>query len=283
MKPKFFSTPLLFLLPGLLGFAVFYILPFIISLGYSFMTKPVGGSFAGLKNYLDLLRNTSYQKGFINTVSFISISVPLNIVLSLMIALLINKTDKYGELFILVFLLPLVIPSGATVFFWEMFFSYNGWLNGILSFFGAAKVNWLDTANARLVMTFIYLWKNIGYSMVLFIAGINNIPREYYEAAEVDGAGALRKFRHVTLPGLLPTLVLVTIMSVINSFKVFKEIYLIMGAYPHESVYMLQHFMNNMFFSLNYQKLTTATTFLVVVITLLASSLLKLERRAADV
>lgn len=281
MKQRRISAGTWFVLPGLAGFAAFYILPFCISVGYAFLSKPVNGSFVGLRNFIELFTNKAYLKGLANTLKFIGISVPLNMGLSLGIAMLISKLKKRRELFSLIFLIPLVIPSGSMVFFWKSLFAYDGALNGLLHAAGAAKINWLDSSLALFVMVLIFIWKNLGYNMVLYIAGLGNVPREYYEAAAVDGARPWQVFRRITLPLLVPTSVLALIMSIINSFKVFKEIYLITGSYPHESIYTLQHFMNNMFVSLNYPRLTTATTVLVVIVAVFTQSLLKLERRAA--
>lgn len=280
-NPPCSHTGLVFLLPGLLGFIIFYIWPFFISLGYAFLNKPVNGSFVGLKNFLNLFENKAYLTGFGNTLRFIGISVPLNMALSLGIAMLINKLRRHRELFSLIFLTPLVIPSGSTVCFWKSVFAYDGALNGLLNGMGIAKINWLDSSLALFVMVLIFIWKNLGYNMVLYLSGLSSIPKDYYEAAWMDGANPWEAFRHITLPHLAATSVLVLIMSIINSFKVFKEIYLITGSYPHESIYTLQHFMNNMFQSLNYPRLTTATTVLVVLIALLTQTLLRMERRAS--
>jgi multiple sugar transport system permease protein len=246
------------------------------------LSKPVGGDFVGFDNFLSLFGSGAYIMGLTNTLMFMGVCIPLNMLLSLMLALLINKSGKYKALFTLIFLIPLVIPSGSTVFFWRRLFSADGFINNLLTGAFGFDVNWLATTSARFVIVFIFIWKNLGYNMVLFLAGLSNIPKEYYEAASSDGAGGLRAFVYITLPCLLPTTVLIVIMSIVNSFKVFKEIYMLMGDYPHESVYMLQHFMNNNFFSLNYPRLTTATTILVLAITLLTQFLLKVERRVSD-
>ena len=280
MKRQRLLPGAMFILPGLLGFTLFCIWPFITSLVYAFMDKPVNGSFVGFDNFIGLFQNRAYLKGLANTLKFIAISVPINMGLSLGAALLINRIRKRKELFSLLFLIPLVIPSGSMVSFWKALFSYDGALNGLLRSFGLDKVNWLDSSMALFVMVLIFIWKNMGYNMILYLAGLSNIPKDYYEAAWVDGAKPWRTFWHITLPHLAATSVLALIMSIINSFKVFKEIYLITGSYPHESIYTLQHFMNNMFSSLNYPKLTTATTILVVIIALFTQGLLKLERKA---
>jgi multiple sugar transport system permease protein len=277
-----FPPGLGFVLPGLAGFSLFFILPFGLSLAYAFMDKPIGGSFAGFANFTALFHNSAYLRGLGNTARFIGISAPLNLALSLGLALLVNRAGKYREWFSLVFLVPLVIPSGSMVFFWKTFFFYDGALNGALTALGLEKINYLDSNLALPVMILIYLWKNCGYNMVLFLAGLGNIPRDYYEAAWVDNASRLQCFIHITLPCLLPVSTLAFIMSIINSFKIFREVYLIAGAYPHESVYTLQHFMNNMFASLNYPRLTSAAAALVIIITVLTQLLLRMERRAAQ-
>jgi len=278
---SFFSQGFVFVLPGFLGFCVFFLFPFCLSMIYAFLDKPIGGSFIGFANFSSLFQNRAYIRGLVNTIRFICISTPLNLIFPLCIAMLLNRVIKGREWFSLVFLIPLVIPCGSMVFFWKALFSYEGALNGVLNNFGITKVNWLDSFLSLPVMIFIFMWKNCGYNMVLFLAGLGNIPKDYYEAAWMDNASSFQVLRHITLPCLLPTGILALIMSVINSFKIFKEIYLITGNYPNENIYSLQHFMNNMFASLNYPKLTSATAVLVFIIVILTQFLLNLERKAA--
>jgi len=280
-KTGFFSSGFFFILPGLLGFCIFFIFPFGLSLVYAFMDKPVNGSFAGFSNFASLFANRAYLRGLMNTIRFIGISVPLNLLLSLAAAILVNKIIKGRDWFSLFFLIPLVIPSGSMVFFWKTLFSYDGALNGLLNSFGIAKVNFLDSILALPVMILIFLWKNIGFNMILFLAGLSNIPKDYYEAAWIDNARPFQVFKHITLPCLLPVTIVALIMSIINSFKIFREIFLITGSYPHESIYTLQHFMNNMFASLNYPRLTSATALLVLAMVVFTQFLLRLERKVS--
>jgi len=272
---------LLFMLPGFTGFALFYLLPFIISVWYSFMSRPVGGEFVGLRNYTELLQSPAYRLGLRNTVVFMGLSVPLNMILSLCSAMLIKNTGRFKPLFVLIFLIPLVIPSGAMVFFWRMLFSRDGFINNVLTGLGFEGVNWLNSGYAMPTLLIIFVWKNLGFNLVLFLSGLSNIPNEYYEAAKTDGASNFRTLRSITLPCLMPITVIVLLMSIINSFKVFREVYLLMGAYPHQSVYMLQHFMNNNFFSLNFPRLTSATTLLSIAMAALTWGLIRLERKAS--
>ncbi|MCL2093459.1 MAG: sugar ABC transporter permease [Treponema sp.] len=271
---------MIFLLPGFSGFLLFFILPFLLSLVYAFLDRPVNGSFVGLQNFINLFQNRAYLLGLKNTLRFIGVSAPLNLALSLALAMLIHRVPGGRQWYTLIFLIPLVIPSGSMVFFWRVLFSFDGALNGALHSLGIPRVPWLDSGIAFPVMVLIFLWKNCGYNMILFLAGLSNIPKDYYEAAWVDNASSFQTFKAVTFPCLLPTTVLTLIMSIINSFKIFREIYLITGSYPQENIYTLQHFMNNMFASLNYPRLTSATSVLVLIIALFTQALLHLERKA---
>ena len=123
----------------------------------------------------------------------------------------------------------------------------------------------------------LFLWKNLGYNMILFMAGLANIPKELLEVADVEGASELYKFFAIKLRYLSPTVMFVTILSLINSFKVFREVYLLAGDYPYEKLYMLQHFMNNTFRSLDYQKLSAAAVIMAVVMVVLIALLFKVE------
>jgi multiple sugar transport system permease protein len=267
-KKKNFSedetTLLLLALPGLLGLLIFYVVPFLISFYYTLIDNAVSKNFVALGNFIDLLSSGTFILGLKNTAVFMTICVPLNMAFPLAVAKLLHKTNKLKNLFILIFLLPLVIPSASVAHFWKSIFGLNGIING--AFFTANPVNWLDTNWCRVLITMIFVWKNAGYNIVLFLAGLQGIPKDYYEYAAVEGAGSVYQFFRITLVYIIPTTFLVFIMSIINSFKSFKEIYLICGDYPHQSIYMLQHYMNNQFAAVNYQKLASASYVLSVFI-----------------
>jgi multiple sugar transport system permease protein len=268
-----------FLAPSIIGFSIFYVIPFIWGVYYSLLDSPFNSEFVGLKNYIDLLGNPSFLKAIKNTAMFTGMSVPLNMGLSLGLAILLNK-GIYGKTILrTIFITPLVVPIASVVLVWQSMFDINGTLNSLITLLGHDPVDWMKTDWARVTVVVVYLWKNIGYSMVLFLAGLQNIPVEYYEAAKIDGAGTWKQFTGITLVYLTPTAFFVFIMSIINSFKVFREAYLISGDYPHSSIYMLQHYMNNMFAGLDYQKLTTAAFIMAVFIVLLVLILFTIERK----
>ncbi|MCX8131360.1 MAG: sugar ABC transporter permease [Clostridia bacterium] len=279
LKTREAAAGYLFAVPSLLGFSLFFMIPFVISLYYCF-TRGIGGSeFAGLDNFKELLNSGSFLLASKNTLIFNAISVPLIILLSFFFALLLNGKIKGVSYFRSFFILPLVLPVASVILVWQIMFDENGALSGIAAFFGIGPVDWMRTRWSVVVLVMLYIWKNCGYNVVLFLAGLANIPAEYYEAARMDGAGRFRCMTSITIPFLAPTAFFVFIISIINSFKVFREAYLLAGSYPDMHIYLLQHFMNNNFFNLSYQKLTTAAFILTVVIAFLVSFLFKMESR----
>ena len=159
----------------------------------------------------------------------------------------------------------------------QVIFHARGTLNQFLELFGVQGADWLKSPYCQLVIVVLFLWKNLGYNMILFMAAIANIPKELLEVADVEGASAAHKFFHIKLRYLSPTVLFVTILSMINCFKIFREVYLLAGAYPYEGLYTLQHFMNNTFLSLSYQKLSAAAVILALVMILLIALLFKVE------
>lgn len=270
---------LLFLLPSLIGFALFYLIPFIGGFYYSLMDSPVDGTYVGADNYLEVWNSASFRKAAINTATFTGIGVPLLLIVSLVIAVLLNRSLPLRRWFRTAFVLPLVVPVASIVMFWQVLFDTHGWLNSMLVTSGHTAVNWMEGSEARIVIILMYVWKNAGYNIVLLLAGLQTIPQDYYETASMDGASKFRQFFGITLRYLIPTLFFVTIMSVVGSFKVFRETYLMAGEYPHDSIYMLQHYMNNMFLSLDYQKLTSAAYMMAVGIIGLVVVLFQVDKR----
>lgn len=270
----------IFALPSLAGFALFFAIPFAISIYYCF-TQGIGGvEFVGFQNFIDLFHSNSFLLASQNTIIFNAISVPAIIILSFLLSLLLNSRIKGLPVFRSFFILPLVIPVASVILVWNILFNEYGVINNILIKFGfAGNIDWIKSDQSMWVLVLLYLWKNCGYNVILFLAGLSNIPREYYESARMDGAGPLACIKNITIPFLIPTGFFVFMMSIVNSFKVFREAYLLAGSYPSLKIYMLQHFMNNNFMNLSYQRLTTAALIMAVVIALLVFILFRIEAR----
>jgi len=265
--------------PSFIGFIIFFALPFALSLYLALVDTAIAKNFVGLANFKAVLGNEAFLRAITNTLLFLAVYLPLNTILPLFMALSIHKIPAQKQLlFSFIFLLPLIIPSSSMVTFWNALIGINGLVNKL--FFPSAPVDWLNTDYARLIIIFIFIWKNAGYNMVFFLTGLNFIPREYYEFAAVEGAGAINILLRITIPSLMPSFIMVLIMSVINSFNSFKEIHLLAGNYPHQSIYMLQHYINNQFSTLNYQRLAAASYIISLPFVLIALFILRYQNKA---
>jgi len=270
----------IFLAPSLLGTALFFFIPFLLVIWYAMVDNPVIMSFVGLQNFISLFQNQAYLQAAGNTLLFSIISLPLVVGLSLGLAMILNGKLKARSQLRSLFLSPLLVPVASIVLVWQVVFSYNGALNTSLANFGFIPVDWLKSDSARFVIIGLYLWKNLGYNMVLFLAALNAVPVEMLDSARVDGANAWQRFRSITFKYLTPTLLFTLVISFINSFKIFRETYLLAGDYPYEVLYMLQHYMNNMFRSLDYQKLSAAAIIMALVMMVVIAILFVVESRS---
>ena len=253
----------LFLLPSLLGTGGFVLIPFMDVVKRSFQ-QAVGSGFVGMENYRMVVENEAFRLAAGNTARFMAVCLPLLLVLSLGTAVLVGHVTKFQRWMKTGFLLPMAIPAASVAVFFRMLFDGKGWLNLLLGEMGLAGQDWLTSGRAFWVLSACYIWKNLGYDMILWLAGLGAIPEEQYEAARVQGAGAWDCFRYITLPQLKETLFVTALLSFVNAFRAFREAYLLAGEYPHESIYMLQHLFNNWFVNLDIQKMTAAAVMLVM-------------------
>lgn len=268
-----------FLAPSFIGVMVFFIIPFIVVILYSFVDSPITKDFVFLDNYAALLQNKSFQTAAKNTLTFSVIAVPLSVLLALGLAVLLEQKIPLKSQFRTFFLSPIMVPIASIVLIWQVLFHQNGTVNLFFSNFGADGVDWLKSDYSQIVIVILFLWRNLGYHMILFMAGLSHIPNELIEVARIEGASSWAIFYKVKIRYLSPTILFVTILSIINSFKVFREVYLLTGDYPYGPLYLLQHFMNNMFRSLDYQKLSAAAVLMAIVITALIAILFIAENR----
>ena len=276
-KTKDFAQSLCFLSPSLLGVCVFFIVPFGVVVYYSLIDGVGSRNYVFLDNFVKLFHNSAFLLAAKNTLTFSAWAVPLAVALSMLLALMLEARIPLKSQFRTFFLSPMMVPVASVVLIWQVLFNYNGTINEFLLLFGADKIDWLQSAHSQAVVIILFLWKNLGYFMILFMAGLANIPKELLEVADVEGAGEMYKFFAIKLRYLSPTVLFVTILSLINSFKVFREVYLLTGDYPYETLYMLQHFMNNTFKSLDYQKLSAAAVVMALVMVVLIALLFRAE------
>jgi multiple sugar transport system permease protein len=250
----------------LLGFAAFYVVPFGITIHKTFLGGSTGFAFVGVNNYIRVLRSAAFRLAAGNTLRFIAVGVPLLMALALVVSLLLNTRLRGADAFRAAYALPLVLPTASVILVFQIVFEQGGALNYARDALGLDPVNYLHSGRVFWVLLLLYLWKNLGYCVILTLAGLTQIPPVYYEAAKLDGAGSFTRLRKITLPLMGPTFFFVLVISVVGSFKSFREAFALAGDYPDESIYMLQHFMNNNFARLNYSRLSVAAvlTFLVI-------------------
>lgn len=268
---------LLFLLPGFAGVLCFAFLPFLEVVKRSFQSA-VTAQWVGLKNYTEVFDNAAFRMAAGNTLRFTFICIPLLVVISLALAVILQKLRTGKNTLKGMFLVPVAVPAASVVLVWKALFHTNGLINTMLERFGAEKVSWMGSGAAFSVLVISYLWKNIGYDMVLWMAGLAGIPTAIYEAARVDGAGEWQCFLKITLPNLKPALYTISVLSFLNSFKVFREAWLVAGDYPHQSMYLIQHLYNNWFRELSFDKIAAAA----VINAALVFGLILLLQRAWD-
>ena len=268
----------LFLAPSLVGVLMFVLVPFLDVIGRSFRTV-VTDRFVDFQNYKTIFDNMAFRLAVKNTFRFTIVCIPLLVVIGLLIALPVSRMKSAGTIKSL-YLFPLAMPTATIVIVWKTVFYRQGFLNLLLTRFGEWTGLWGEMHNDYLgsgaafwVLVFSYIWKNAGYTIVLWLAGLLAIPSELSEAARVDGASESQCFFKVVLPNLKGSLYTIVILSFLNSFKIYREAYLVAGAYPEQDMYLLQHLFNNWFVNLDFDKMAAATVcvggFLFVVIMLL--------------
>ncbi|MCI9469746.1 MAG: sugar ABC transporter permease [Lachnospiraceae bacterium] len=248
------QTGFLFVLPSLSGVLFFILIPFADVVRRSF-TEAVSGAWVGLANFRTIFSNKAFCLAAVNTLRFEGICIPLLLVLSLLTALILDSLGEHVQFFKSCFLIPMAIPVASAVLLWKVLFHERGLLGGLLHMLHIPGEDWMRTPWAFWILVASYIWKNLGYDLILWLAGLSGISPSLYEAAQVDGAGRWQCFCCITLPGLLPSLFTISVLSILNSFKVFREAYLAAGDYPHASMYLLQHVFNNWYRDLSMDKM----------------------------
>lgn len=271
---KCIRTPWLLLTPMLIGVCLFFVLPFGIVLYYS-VTFGITGKFVWLKNYVQVMESSAFRLAMYNTLRFLLIGVPAIMLVSFVLALMLQRRLAGTKLFHSVLLLPMVMGVSSVILVIQIIFGETGLLNMLLG----EHVQWMQSKAAFWILELLYIWKNFGYNVVLFLAGLNTIPRELYDCAALEGAGERQKLRFITLPLIVPTAFFVFVISVINCFRTYRENFLLAGEHPHESIYMIQHFLSNNFKNLNYQRLSVAAVSLFLLVGMAVAIFYMIQRK----
>ncbi len=247
------------LVPSLIGTAIFFILPYIRVLYYSLIDNQFRRNFVWFDNYIETLQNEYFRLALKNSLLIIVICVPLLIALALVISLVLSYGIRWVRKTRFAFVLPMVIPTASIVLIWRSVFAES------------------DTV---LPIYLLFIWKNIGICIVLLTAAFTSIEQSIFEAAKLDGASSFILHTKITVPLIAPTIFFTALLSIVNSFKIFKESYLYYGTnYPPNHSYTLQYYMNNNFLKLDYQSLATSAVLTSVLVLIIVIAGLLLQRR----
>ena len=270
-------TGLLFLLPSMAGIAVFFIVPFVISVSYTFSSTSGSFNFAGLSNYVSLFSSVSFRQAFANTSLFIVCGMAALLVLGLPFAVILDRLMGRRSRMASAGLIPMVIPTSAISLFIHILFERYGVLNGILAAAGSDTVIWKQ-AYPFVILLLIYMWKNLGYHILVYYAGLRSLEKTLLEEAESVGCNRWQLFIYIQLPHLRSFISFSAVLAIIGVFRVYRESYMLFGEYPPSSVYMIQNFLNNNFYNLNFQRLSTASFFLILPLSVIQLTVLMLGR-----
>ncbi|MBI1938430.1 MAG: sugar ABC transporter permease [Ignavibacteriales bacterium] len=231
--------PYLLVSPYIIYFLVFVAFPVGFSVYLTFnnwnIISPM--EFAGLSNYKRLFNDALFRKAVVNTLIFLVIHIPFQIVIALFLAELLNQKIKFRGFFRAAFFLPVIVSGVVVTILWQQLYGFDtGLLNRVLVKIGFAKIGWLTDPNwAMPSIAVMATWKNVGLYVILFLVGLQTVPPQYYEAAELEGATHLQKFFRITLPIINPTIFMVIVLSTIGGFSLFIEPYVMTGGGPLNS------------------------------------------------
>lgn len=232
-------VPYLFLLPAAVVLLVFFFIPFFQTIYLSFLdysTDIYSPTLVGLKNYTNLLYSALFYKVMFNTFVYLFVAVPILAIVPLFLAILINQKLRGLTLYKILIYLPVIVSIVVAAIAFKWLYAQAGILNYFLQVLGLNAIGWLtDTRFALISVIIVTIWKGIGYYMMIYLASLMSVPKELYEACDIDGAGFFRKHLTVTIPHIMPTIALVTTISAISAMKVFAEIYVMTKGGPLNS------------------------------------------------
>ena len=233
------TAPYLFLLPAGIVLLIFFFIPFFQTIGLSFLdysNNIYHASFAGLQNYVAILHNPIFYKVMLNTIIYLVVAVPVLAIIPLFLAILINQKIKGITLYKILIYLPVIVSIVVAAIAFKWLYAEQGILNYLLNVFHIHSIGWLtDPKYAIYSVIIVTIWKGIGYYMMIYLAALMSVPKELYEACDIDGAGFFTKHLIVTIPHIMPTIALVTTISSISAMKIFAEIYVMTKGGPLNS------------------------------------------------
>lgn len=259
--------------PSLLGVMTFVGIPFLEICRRSVLDAR-GVHFIGIENYMNVIKNTAFRRACMNTVKFMGVCIPVILLLSFLLAFhIFTGVSKKKQSYIKMgYLLPYALPVASFVIIWRLLFDRNGLVNGAIEFISEIleikylRIDWMRTHHAFGILCLCYVWRQVGFYMVLWIAGMENIDTSVFEAARLEGVNGFQLANKIIYPNLKSSLRMIMILALTGCFKCYREAYLVAGDYPDESMYLLQHVFNNWFATLDTQKMSAGAVMMVTLI-----------------
>ncbi|AGX06444.1 lactose transport system permease protein; LacF [Bacillus sp. NRRL B-14911] len=280
-KFKLPLTPWLFLLPSIVILGTFLAYPIIEAFKWSFLDYKIiagTGEFVGLANFKEIYTDSDFWNAFVNTLVFLVIVLPLNVFLPMILAVLVNQKIRAAGVFRVLYYLPVITPMVVAALMWKMLYSQNGVIAELLAKIGLfdSPTNLLvQSSTALTAVAAITIWKGLGYYMIIYLAGLQSIPKDVYESASIDGASVWQQFTRITVPMLTPSITLVSVMTIIAGMKVFEEIALTTGGGPAGATTTLVMYIYAKFNSLDVSIASAAG--LVLLVMAIGASLLQMK------
>ncbi len=261
---------------------IFYLLPFFEVVRRSFL-KSGNGAFVGMDNYRAVFGNGAFALAVRNTFLYMAAGVPLLMGISLFLSLLLRNLLQRRKL-VSALLLPMAVPAAVMVLTLQILIDRQGVINGVLTHVSGkitalpafTAIDYLNTGWALAVVVCSFLWKNTGYMVILWLAGLAALPKEVEEAAQVDGANRWQSWHYIIRPGLSGSFFTIGMLSVLQIFKSYREVWMVAGSYPQEHIYFLQHLLQNWYLKLEFDRMAALTVIMSLV--LLAVCLLLQKR-----
>ncbi len=265
--------------PLVLAAVAFLFVPIVTSAYWSFTDFSGFGSptWVGLRNYIELFGDERFVRALVNTFIFVALGMAIGPTLGLLSALLLNREVRFRSLFRTAYFLPVMTSLVVVATIWKILLNERGILNSVLGVVGMPAHAWLGQTNTALpAVTITSIWQGFGFETVVFLAALQSIPRDLYDAAKVDGAGAWRTFRHITLPGLRSTILFVYIYGIIGSFQVFDQVFVMTQGGPIQSTTTVVFRLYQEFYSLDLGKASAIAYVLVLILAALSYLQLRL-------
>ncbi|MEI7475237.1 MAG: sugar ABC transporter permease [bacterium] len=238
-KKSGFIAPYVFLIPALIIFALFFFIPFLESFVLSFLNYNAdiyNPQWIGLNNYITLINSPIFWKTMLNTFIYVVVAVPLLVILPLIMSIFMSQKLRGISIFRVLAYIPVIVSIVVAGIAWKWLYASNGLINYFLEMLHLSKLGWLTDPNIALYSVIaVTVWKGLGYYMVIYLSSLISVPKDLYEAADIDGASELHKHLTVSIPHLKPTIALVSIISTISAMKVFVEIYVMTQGGPVNS------------------------------------------------